>query len=413
MKFFKIVAILLGISFFSTVGLLADGGQPAQAQTENMSYEAPNISLFEYTMPNETNKTLKQINMTTNETSFNNMNTSNITKDTNESVIYIGGGGGSVGSSGGGKESEITNEELYVSAYLSDDILFFEGQTGDWDETFREIGNVVHVGGKKFLYYSGHQGTMSRNNPPQVYCGVAINNGAGWIRQGKIMNNPCEDPYVVYREGLFWLVFEDKSVYPDYYTSLAVSHDGENFEMIREKVLVPNKSLYWATRDTSSPILLNQEEGFTMIFEARGDYPGGMVIQGVTGIAYSTLPAENFLIREEPVVWGKSYETRDTNHWRSFVAGDDIKEINGTYYLTQHALSHTNGWTSGIWTSEDLVEWDVLIDKPLFEYSTVMMDSTEGCIKFYAHIGGAIRYVYNDEINGTGMPVCFSEEVIV
>lgn len=405
----RVLFMLLGISVFSGFGVVVDA-PVIYASDDNLTttvvvQTSDNIT---YVFPaeitaNNTNITITIENVTL-DTNASQEEIVNVTE--NITPIYVGGGG-----SGGSAPKFTPEEEVFIRQELSEEVILYPGLVGDWDESFNvEIGNMLKVGSKKYLYYTGYKGKLDRSllKPGEVYCGVAVNNGAGWVKQGKTMHNyRCEDPYVIYEDGLFWMIFEDKEYLPDQNSSLAVSVDGENFKVVRRGILGPtNYSII--NLDASSPILLKEGKEYVVLYEQRGvdaDFPN----QGSTGYAKTRYLGEDFILENETIIWGSAHHTRNREHWRAFVATDDVVYLNGTYYLTQHALTHADEgkWTTGIWTSDRLDgNWTLVVDEPAFQTNTVMMELVDDCIRFFTYHDYAIRYLNSSHLHEHGVPGC-------
>src|SRR3990167_8015272 len=80
-------------------------------------------------------------------------------------------------------------------------------ESGDWDEYFREIGNVILAGDTYYFYYSGHQG-VNYKGKSDIYVGVATSkDGKNFIKQGRTMDLPAEDPYVIVKDNVFYMFY--------------------------------------------------------------------------------------------------------------------------------------------------------------------------------------------------------------
>lgn len=308
------------------------------------------------------------------------------------------------------KEQEIEINNFYPS---DNETIIINGV--DWDiNLYVEIGNILEVNGVKYLNYVGYSGEYSREaGQPNVYCGVATNNGSGWLKHGKALNYRCEDPYVIYRNGVFYMWFEDKEYYPDTNSSLAISTDGINYELTTLAALrVPSSPPIWLNSDASSIIVYDTGSYIYTLFESRGDMGGGQFNQGSVGegnLTYNSITGIFNLNVDEQIIQGSYFgEGQSLNHWRAFVATDDLVYIDNTYYLTLHTLSHSEGWTTGLWKSSNLNNWTLVVDEPVFNYSTVMFDkdSYNNCLRFYTVQNNNVKYINGSHLIAYDVPVC-------
>lgn len=253
------------------------------------------------------------------------------------------------------------------------------GDPGDWDENIREIGNVV-IGPDRdgyFFFYSGYQGEYRQDN---VFVGMAhSNNGSDWIKHGKILDTPAEDPFVIVEGSRFYMFYEDKEDSSFRRLSLSTSVDGFNWSVEKKGVINPVEGT-WQRRDVSSPAIIRSEGRWTMLYEGRGGENLGKIGRA------TSVDLINWSISAEPVYGGEF-------NWEKYVVPDDITYRNSSYYLTYHAYGDSCGWQTGIAFSKDLVNWAPLNEYPVHSSSTVMIVRCEEDLRFYTDSGSEVEYL--------------------
>lgn len=251
-------------------------------------------------------------------------------------------------------------DEIDILQSFDGNLLIPSGEPGEWDEHIREIGNIVYHQTLKryFFYYSGHQGTYTQTD---VFVGMAYSDdGRQWHKFGRVMETGSEDPYVVLHNGTFYMFFEDKSESPFRKIDLAISEDGEKWKVIERGVIQPSLE-GWQSQDVSSPVVVQTDAGWLMLYEGRG--PGNW---GKIGYATS----EDLLHwdqREEPI-----FEGSPSYPWELYVVPDDVIYDGRQYVLTYHGCNKQSDWKSGIATSTDLLHWYRVNSFPIHPADTLM-----------------------------------------
>ena len=79
---------------------------------------------------------------------------------------------------------EISGYKEINLSKMNSSVLVYSGNSSDWDEHIREIGNIVYnLNTKQYLlFYSGHNGEYKQNN---VFVGMAYSNDSiNWKKYG-------------------------------------------------------------------------------------------------------------------------------------------------------------------------------------------------------------------------------------
>ncbi|MDP6381247.1 MAG: hypothetical protein QF662_07885, partial [Phycisphaerae bacterium] len=204
---------------------------------------------------------------------------------------------------------------------------------------------------------------------------------------------PSEDPYVVVKDGTFYLFYEDK--HPDRHTfiSVATSTDGIEWKVARKGAVRPTGT-GWQEVIVASPIVALGPAGWIMLYE--GCSSTLFTVNGGT-IGYAV--SENLLDWEqipEPVFEGSGYLRYDwliDYHWAHHIVPDDIIKDGEEYVMTYHGWSKWWGWQSGFATSSDLLSWRIPYDYPMSPLSTIMMARMEGEVRFYATTEKGVEFL--------------------
>lgn len=264
---------------------------------------------------------------------------------------------------------------------MNNSVLIYSGEVSEWDESIREIGNIVYNPkiNEYLFFYSGNKGEYNQNN---VFIGMAYSkDGLNWEKYGKILDLSAEDPYVIIYNNTFYMFFEDKEEVPFKRISLAKSSDGREWEIVKKGVL--NPVLFgWQSQDVSSPIILRYDNNWIMLYEGRGFFNQGK-------IGYAT---SNDLINWDkkclPVFSGESY-------WDNHVVPDDIVLYKDNYILSYHGYDKKlEGWQSGLAISNDLKNWKILTEKPISDSDTIMMIKDESQINFIEEGDKEVNLIY-------------------
>jgi predicted GH43/DUF377 family glycosyl hydrolase len=257
-------------------------------------------------------------------------------------------------------------------------LLVPEGDDSDWDEHIREIGNILYEPNcpepneRYKFFYSGYKGYYQGN---KVYVGYAYSaDGNSWTKFGKVIARAAEDPYVVNRNGTYYLYAEDKEDVPFRNIRLYTSSDCKTWTDMGDVFDVqgggnpPN----WQSMDVSSPIVwVDDNDVWYLMYEGRG---GGW--WGLIGLAQSQDGINWVRCSDDPVMgYGVPGQWDD-----SAVVTDDIVKIDGVYYLLYHgygSVSFDDFW-AGMATSIDLHTWNRYRWNPItIEADTLMFFHNE------------------------------------
>ncbi len=238
-------------------------------------------------------------------------------------------------------------------------VLIPAGGAGEWDEHFREIGNIVRSPQEDafLLFYSAYQGRYRQDN---VFVGAARSrDGTTWEKLGRILDLPSEDPYTVVHDSSYYLFFEDKEDALDRGVSLATSRDGRTWQVIKRYVLA--QTIFgWQNRDASSPLVTRQGDRWVMLYEGRGAFNEGRI---------------GYAVSDDLITWRKSSRPvfAGGSDWDRYVVPDDLIESEGTYVLTYHGITPGMDWQSGLALSFDLRHWSAVSLHPFTRVTTVML----------------------------------------
>jgi len=279
------------------------------------------------------------------------------------------------------QEFSIITSENIVSwdefDYMNDtgDILINSGEAHDFDDLFKEPGNVLYnaLGDNSYqLFYSGYNGTYTQNNTCIGWANSS--DGITWVKQNKTfgcgsgwdnnVGNSSEDPYVVYNGSTFFMYVEDKEPYPFQNISLYTSEDLINWVDVGV-VLYPEE--FWEAQDVSSPTVMIEDGIFYMWYEGRNATQSGMI-----GLATSL----------DGITWTKDinnpYVTLEVGSWDSkSIVPDGVFKKNDIYYLNYHG-NKEDFWGNGI------IEFTNITDKTTYN-------------KPYKNTIGNTYYYFNDD----------------
>lgn len=249
-------------------------------------------------------------------------------------------------------------EDYVFSAVGTGRVIVTVGSTGSWDESIREIGNVVMNPDDEAtpyrLVYTGYQGAYVGNNS---YIGAATSeDGITWTKLPQLgISRSSEDPYLVLHNGLYYLYVEDKEAVPFRNIRLYTSPD---FTTWTDVGIVLDIGTGWEAEDVSSPVVWVEAGTFYMLYEGRASGQGGAV-----GLATSTDGVNWTKSPSNPVITGvnPSFGFNGAFKWATHLVPDDIRKIGNTYVLTSHPyLANqvaTPGFFVGLSLSEDLINW--------------------------------------------------------
>ena len=254
------------------------------------------------------------------------------------------------------------------------------GSLGSSDETIREIGNIVYSKSldKYFLYYTGHSGSINLNNNVFVHVASSID-GISWTKNGLVMDQSSEDPYVIINNNIFYMFYEDKNEVPFRKINIAKSIDGINFDYLGTAI-EPTQGNSWDNIDVSSPVVIFDKinSRWIMLYEGRSKKNRGAI-----GCAYSN-DLINWDKKNDPVFIGgnKNFLTMYFSDY-NFLVPDDIVYKDNLYFLTYHASGHKRFWQSFIASSTDLLQWKRESKFPISANYAVMLFDNSNVLKFF------------------------------
>jgi len=272
------------------------------------------------------------------------------------------------------KENYLILREIKLNESLDNKLIISAGSSNSWDEHIREIGNIIYNPQTKeyLFFYPAHNGEYKQNN---VFVGMAYSkDGINWEKYGKVLNLSAEDPYVILYNNTFYMFFEDKDEVPFRRTSLATSQDARNWTVIKRGIINPNL-IGWQSQDVSSPVVLQVDNGWVLIYEGRGSLKRGSLNQGKFGYAFSK-DLIDWEKKKCPIFSGGSY-------WDNHVVPDDIIQYENNYIISYHGYNKKiEDWQSGLAISKDLKKWKTLTNDPISDSSTIMLSKDNLQIKF-------------------------------
>lgn len=236
--------------------------------------------------------------------------------------------------------------------------------SGVWDANIREIGNILRIDKNNLvLVYTGT--TIPYTQGVSEFIGLATSNDNGntWIKgglssDGKIINTPSEDPYIVKNpnNNNYHIYCERKN------SSLTYKHAGielfTSTDLINWSsqgiVLDKNLSNAWETTDVSSPAVIIEGNSWKMYYEGRS-YTAG-TNAGVVCLATSNDGITWTKSTINPLIYGSQWDSNPTVDWAVYLVPDDIVKVKDEFFLTLHAF---NGFefVESILVSSDGVNW--------------------------------------------------------
>jgi len=252
------------------------------------------------------------------------------------------------------------------------------GQSGEWDEKMREIGNVLYQpdepSGKKYLEtYTGYRGSYSQTG---TYVGLAFStDGKNWTKLGKIIDRPLEDPYLIKVENTYYLFAEDKADVPFRDIRRFSSTDLVNWHDDGDVYLPQTEA--WHNSDVSSPIVYFEKGKWFLFYEGRGKDTS--VEGGKIGLAISSDGQNWQKFSDQPVAaLGQAGEWDD-----AVMVTDDLIKDNGKYYLFYHGYSRdTDAFFMGMAVSSDLTHWSKYEKNPIIKGTDTAMVYKDSSIHF-------------------------------
>ena len=306
-----------------------------------------------------------------------------------------------------------TYEEKNVSEGIEDFRVISTIENADILSTsrdyIREIGNVLYDvdetnPSKRYkFYYSVYDGVYGGTN---VYAGSATSpDGIDWTEES-VLSSASEDPYVVKDGDAYYMYYENKAEVPFQNIALATSSDGIDWT-VYGNVLSPQSGgspVDWEAQDVSSPVVWVEGGVWYMLYEGRGgDYWGKI------GLATSS-DGINWIRGPDNLV----FDASDFGGDSVSVVPDDIRKVNGVYYMIYHGYDGVRGFYTFKATSTDLYNWVRYSDYPLSFRDTdmFMWDETES--EYYAfHVrsgDSAVDRLKLEEWNGIRLYVDGVEE---
>jgi hypothetical protein len=226
-----------------------------------------------------------------------------------------------------------------------------------WDQSIREIGNVLILSdGRKVMVYTGYTGTYALS-----YVGIAISEDGGpFVKSGpngdgQLLFTPSEDPYLIEKDGAFYLYVEKKesgSTHLDIQLFTANSIEDLLIGNVVDHgvILERGDSESWESLDVSSPTVLLKDGVFILLYEGRAISGNS----GALGIAFSNDGINFEKYPNNPVASGT--QMHGDLQWADHLVPDDIVYQNGLYFLTVHARNGST-YAGGLMVSSDLIKW--------------------------------------------------------
>jgi hypothetical protein len=276
----------------------------------------------------------------------------------------------------------LLREKLPEKGFKLSDAIY--GELKSQDFFIREIGNVVVRNDQYIFYYTGQNKENSRKNPPfktsRIHAAVSVD-GLHWEKKGIILDYPAEDPFVLYNSSLNSCVmfFEDKSVNPDYFTSMTFSKkDCLNFSgggvikgAIKPRYFNKFDANYlsrieeefqgWQAYSTSSPVLIKRNNHIEIFYEGIG-FLGTGINQGMTGVAKLNPLSLRVSQRSapQPLIYS------DPPNWSEFFFPSDYLSIKHTEVMIVQALKPNYYWSTGLlWKKTNQKYWK-MFPNPIF-----------------------------------------------
>lgn len=269
-----------------------------------------------------------------------------------------------------------------------------------WDQVIREIGNIIIYEGNYIMVYSGYIDPYEES-----FVGIATSQDGnvftkkGLNNDGQLTFTPSEDPYIIEKDGTFYIYVEKKlsgSTHLGIQLFTASSFDNLLNGTLTDIGLVLDKgeASEWDDQDVSSPTVFYNEDGFTLIFEGRANTGNS----GAMGIATSS-DGINFTKNENNPVASGTQLNGDVS-WATHLVPDDIFYQNGVYYVTIHAYNGTT-FAGGMICSSDLLVWRDFVGGEVYKQ--------DGVVSF----GNGFQVFFNERINEYQVSYTNSDNEIV
>lgn len=220
------------------------------------------------------------------------------------------------------------------NAILSTATLY--GITGD--TLLREIGNITYWGDTLV-----HSVTLEFDNTARVR--VYINYGDGWHIHSQLAY-VAEDPYIYRITGtsIDRMIVEHEGGTLEFRNCMMYQRNGTTWDTLGRVIDIGAPGT-WNGNDVSSHTVLNEIVADTVYgyYEGRGTNVTG----GAIGLMGSVDSGRTFFkIGTEPIIAGTDYWGTDaTIVWSTHMVCDDIKKIDGRYFMTVHAFHDVHpGW---------------------------------------------------------------------
>jgi len=236
--------------------------------------------------------------------------------------------------------------------------------SGTWDANIREIGNILRIDDNNLiLVYTGT--TIPYTHGVSEFVGLAksSDNGLTWVKggvlgDGKIINTPSEDPYIVKNpsNSNYHIYCEKKD------SALTYKHAG--IELFTSSdlitwtsqgiVLDKNVSNAWETTDVSSPTVIIENGTWKMYYEGRSYTATPNA--GVVCLATSTDGISWTKSGSNPLIYGSQWSNSPIVDWSIYIVPDDIIKRNDEYFLTCHTFNGIE-FVEAILVSTDGITW--------------------------------------------------------
>lgn len=229
-----------------------------------------------------------------------------------------------------------------------------------FDTDMGEQGNIFFddVAGRYLMTYSGRGATNRETN---VFIGLATSiDGITWTKYGKIINTPSEDPYMVKKNGIYYLYVEKKDdLAPTLHAGIELFTSDNPYSGWVSQGVVLDKTIAesWESGDVSSPLVFIKDNTWYMYYEGRGHIEGsGSIIGqgGAIGLATSSNGISWTRYSSVPLV--SASQSNGMIKWGQYIVPDDIFQVENRYFMTCHVY---NGvvFAGGLLVSDDLLTW--------------------------------------------------------
>ena len=222
------------------------------------------------------------------------------------------------------------------------------GTGEDTDLYIREIGNVLYEAGDTGAEYkTWYTGYNSGSATDEKIHYAHSSDGVTWTKEGVVIAQRAEDPYIVKVSGTYYLYAEDKA------------NQGADGKVRRWSFSSPTGTytddgqITGAGDDVASPVVWYEDAVWYLFYELWPATPSNVrLATSEDGLAW-TNDVSNPVVDSDDLSW----ET-------GAIVPDDIVKIGSTYYLFYHAYDDPT-FKEGMATSTNLTDWTDSNKNPL------------------------------------------------